>query len=109
MSANRSCDSDGYEEYFHYLQSISAVGRFYKRYLSSSILYFCARAFGPEIVEVGSGAGAGVLGAFPSHVVGLEINPFAVNYSKSIGLRASLIKEDGVFPVAGQTFDAMRS
>jgi SAM-dependent methyltransferase len=106
MSANTSGNSDGYEKYFHYLKSISTAGRLYKRYISSPILFLCARAFGRPIVEIGLGAGAGVLGAFPTRVVGLEINPFAVDYSKSIGLQASLINEDGVFPMPDGTCDA---
>ena len=46
-----------------------------------------------------------MLGAFPSHVVGLDINPFAVDYTNSIGMRASVIDRDGVFPVSDQAFD----
>jgi SAM-dependent methyltransferase len=106
MSADTNGNSDGCEEYFHYLKSISLAGRLYKRCISSPMLFRCARVFGQRIVEVGSGSGAGVLGAYPSRVVGLEINPFAVDYSKSIGLRASLIKEDGVFPMPDGSCDA---
>ncbi len=106
MSATTNRHSDGYEEYFHYLKNISALGHFYKRYISSPILFRHASSFGQRIVEVGSGSGAGVLGTFPAHVVGLEINPFAVEYCKSIGLQASLIKEDGIFPLPDGAFDA---
>jgi SAM-dependent methyltransferase len=106
MSENTSSKSDRYEDYFRYLKTISVRGRLYKRYMSSPILFICARAFGKKIVEIGSGIGSGVLGAFPSHVVGLEINPFAVDYSNKIGLHASLIKEDGIFPVADGAYDA---
>lgn len=105
MSTDTSGSSDGYEQYFNYLKNISTAGRLYKKYFSSPILFLCARAFGRRIVEVGSGAGAGVLGAFPTHVVGLEINPFAVDYSKSMGLKASLIGDDGVFPLQDGTCD----
>jgi SAM-dependent methyltransferase len=106
MSAKTSGNSDGYEKYFNYLKDISTAGRLYKRYFSSPILFLCARAFGRQIVEIGSGTGAGVLGTFPSRVVGLEINPFAVDYSKSIGLQVSLINDDGVFPMQDRTCDA---
>jgi SAM-dependent methyltransferase len=106
MNFNVDSSSDRYEEYFHYLQKITTLGRAYKRYLSSPILYLCARNFGRRIAEVGSGTGSGVLGAFPSRVVGFEINPFAVDYSNGIGLNASLIKEDGKFPAANEAFDA---
>jgi SAM-dependent methyltransferase len=91
MNTNGNPNSDGYEEYFNYLQKISWRGRIYKRYVSSSILYFCANRFGRRIAEVGSGTGSGILGAFPSRVVGLEINPFAVKYTKSIGVNALLL------------------
>jgi SAM-dependent methyltransferase len=99
-------DSSGFEEYFKYLKSISFLGRLYKRVFSSTILFSRARMFGPRILEVGSGIGSGVLGAFPSKVVGVEINPYAVNFSTSMGLHASLIKDDGSFPVADSSFDA---
>jgi SAM-dependent methyltransferase len=95
-----------FEAYYRYLKSISWTGRIYKRYFSSPLLFVCARRFGPRIVEVGSGVGSGVLGAFPSSVMGLEINPFAVEFSKSIGLCASLVNDDGSFPVEGGAFDA---
>jgi SAM-dependent methyltransferase len=105
-SNSASSKTDRFEEYFHYLRRITTRGRLYKRYVTSPILFLCSCAFGRKIVEIGSGTGSGVLGAFPSSVVGLEINPFAVDYSNNIGLRSSLIKEDGVFPVLDGSFDA---
>jgi SAM-dependent methyltransferase len=101
--------SDGlekYESYFNYLKTISFRARIYKKFFSSPILFYSARRFGLRIIEVGSGTGSGVLGAFPSCVVGIDINPFAVEYTKSIGLRASVINRDGSFPVEDGTFDA---
>ena len=98
--------SDKYENYLRYLLSISRAGRFYKRYLTSPILFGWGRIFGPRIVEVGSGAGAGILGAFPSNVIGLEINPHAVAFTQGLGLRTSLIREDGRFPLPDQAYDA---
>jgi SAM-dependent methyltransferase len=106
VSANANSDSGRYEEYFSYLKTISMGGRLYKRYVSSPILFLCARVFGRDVLEIGSGIGAGILGTFPSRVQGLEINPFAVDYSKNVGLRASLIKDDGVFPVMNEAVDA---
>jgi SAM-dependent methyltransferase len=94
-----------FESYFRYLKTISFKGRVYKRFFSSPILFFFARRFGPKVLEVGSGVGSGVLGAFPSRVMGLDINPFAVEYSKTRGLQASLIKEDGSFPMSDGAFD----
>jgi SAM-dependent methyltransferase len=97
--------SDKFESYFEYLKTISFRGRLYKKFFSSPILFFCARRFGSQILEVGSGTGSGVLGAFPSHVIGIDINPFAVEYTKSIGLRSSVIDHDGSFPVDDEAFD----
>ena len=98
--------TDSFEDYFAHLQKISFLGRVYKRFFSSPVLYFCARRFGKRVVEIGSGTGSGVLGAFPKHVQGLEINPIAVEYCKSIGLNVQLAKVDEVFPVADGAFDS---
>ena len=96
---------DRFEDYFSHLQKISFLGRVYKKFVSSPLLYLCARRFGKRIIEIGSGTGSGVLGAFPKHVRGLEINPHSVKYCKSIGLDAQLIGEDGTFPVANGAMD----
>jgi SAM-dependent methyltransferase len=95
-----------FEQYFDYLTRISLRGRVYKRLVSSPILFWCARGFGPRLAEVGSGTGAGVLGAFPARVVGFEINPLAVEYSRTNGLRAALIERGGPLPTADASFDA---
>jgi SAM-dependent methyltransferase len=97
--------ANGYESYFSHLKSISFFGRVYKRFFTSPILYFYARSFGKSILEVGSGTGSGVLGAFPKTVSGLEINPASVAYCKSRGLSAQLIDDDGIFPFADGTVD----
>jgi SAM-dependent methyltransferase len=94
-----------FEDYFSHLQKISFLGRIYKKFFSSPILYFCARRFGKRIVEIGSGTGSGALGAFSKHVQGLEINPIAVEYCKMAGLNAQLIKVDESFPVPDAAFD----
>lgn len=94
-----------YDDYFAHLQTISFAGHIYKKFISSPALYYCARRFGNRIIEIGSGTGSGVLGSFPKHVQGLEINPRAVEYCKAAGLNVQLIKEDGVFPVADGAYD----
>lgn len=99
-------NSNKFEDYFAHLTRISPLGRIYKKCVSSPILFFCARQFGRNIVEVGSGIGSGVLGAFPKYVHGLEINPIAVEYCKAAGLNAQLIGNDGTFPVVDGVFDA---
>lgn len=95
-----------FEDYFVHLQKISLLGRIYKRFFTSPMLYFCARRFGNRIVEIGSGTGSGVLGSFPKSVQGLEINPHAVEYCKANGLNVQLIAEDGLFPVTDGAYDA---
>lgn len=99
-------DADKFERYFIHLKSISLLGQVYKKYISSPILFFCARKFGSRIVEVGSGTGSGVLGSYPKDVMGLEINPYAVEHCKSMGLDVKLIGDDGMFPVQNAVFDA---
>lgn len=96
---------EGFEDYFAHLQKISFLGRAYKRYFSSPALYLCARRFGHRIIEIGSGTGSGVLGAFSKRVRGLEINPRAVEYCKAAGLNVQLIRDDGAFPVADGAID----
>jgi SAM-dependent methyltransferase len=56
-------------------------------------------------LEIGSGTGSGVLGAFPRTVSGLDINPTSVAYCLSRGLDAQLIGDDGIYPVADATVD----
>lgn len=97
--------TNDYESYFSHLKSISFLGRVYKRFFTSPILYYCARGFGKSIVEVGSGTGSGVLGAFPKTVSGMDINPASVAYCKSRGLDVQLIDDDGLFPVANGAVD----
>jgi SAM-dependent methyltransferase len=95
-----------FEDYFHHLNQISFLGKVYKKYFLSPILLLCARQFGKRVIEVGSGIGSGVLGSFPNSVQGLEINPIAVEYCKSVGLNAQLINPDGTYPIADGEFDS---
>jgi SAM-dependent methyltransferase len=92
-------------EYFSHLKQISWLGRLYKRLISSTFLFFSARRFGNNMLEVGSGTGSGLLGAFPKHVVGVEINPISVEYTRTQGLRTFLIGKNGDFPFPDCSFD----
>jgi SAM-dependent methyltransferase len=94
-----------FEDYFAHLQKTSFLGRAYKKFYASPILYFLARRFGSKIIEIGSGAGNGILGAFSKRVYGLEINPLAVRYTKAKGFNVDLIDSDGVYPVPDKSFD----
>lgn len=93
-------DSSKFKDYFAHLSEISWKGRLYKNFVSSPVLFLCARKFGRGIVEIGSGTGSGLLGRFPRHVRGLEINPISVNYCRSLGLPVELIQENAAFPIA---------
>jgi len=99
-------NTDKYEDYFAHLSNISLPGRVYKKFLSSPVLFYCARRFGNRVIEIGSGTGSGILGSFPKKVQGLEINPVAVDYCKAAGLHVQLVKDDGIFPVADGAYDA---
>lgn len=100
-----SIQSNQAENYFQHLKKISLLGRIYKRYFTSPLLYLCARRFGSKFVEVGSGTGSGMLGAYPKCVTGIDINPLAVEYAKCQGLRAQLINENGSFPFPDGSLD----
>ncbi len=94
-----------FDEYYSHLAQISTLGRVYKKYWMSRILYWNARKLGARIVEVGCGTGSGILGAYPKRVAGLDINPRSVEYCQAIGLNAHVIADDGMFPVQDQAFD----
>ncbi|NOT66645.1 MAG: class I SAM-dependent methyltransferase [Methylotenera sp.] len=95
-----------FDDYFLHLQKITFVGRIYKKFFTSPILFLCARRFGRDIVEIGSGTGNGILGAFSKRVRGLEINPISVEYCKKTGLNVDLIQADKSYPIADATIDA---
>jgi len=99
-------NSSIFQDYFERLNRISLKGRVYKKFVSSPILFLCARRFGKQIIEIGSGIGSGVLGAFPKSMQGLDINPIAVEYSKAAGLNVRLINFDGTFPITDGEFDS---
>jgi SAM-dependent methyltransferase len=95
-----------YEQYYAHLQSINRFGRFYKRYVASPVLHYQASLFGSKFAEIGCGVGSGILGAYPQHVTGFEINPMAVDYCKTINLQAHQITVDKRYPALDGEFDA---
>lgn len=95
-----------YDHYYAHLQSISRLGRYYKRYVASPILHYQASLFGSKIAEIGCGVGSGILGAYPQHCTGFEINPMAVDYCKAINLSVHQITEDERYPAQDGEFDA---
>lgn len=100
-----STSSGSFEDYYSHLTKISRLGRIYKKYCVSPLLYWNARQFGAKIVEIGCGTGSGVLGAYSRRVSGLDINPHSVDYCRAMGLDAQLIADDGAFPVLDGAFD----
>jgi SAM-dependent methyltransferase len=94
-----------FDAYFSRLQEIGVAGKIYKKLYASPILYGCARRFGARVLEVGCGIGSGVLGAFPEKVQGIDVNPRAIEYCRSLGLNASLIVGQQPFPIEDGAFD----
>lgn len=98
--------SNKYEDYFQHLKKLSFLGLVYHRLYKLPLLYLLLRRFGPRLIEVGSGIGNGVLGAFSSKIVGVDINPKAIEYCKSKGFNAQLINENGSYPFKDGAFDS---
>lgn len=94
-----------HDAYFQRLQSITWLGRIYKQHITSPYLYSRARRFGPRILEVGCGIGAGVLGAYPHTVAGADINPRAIEYCLAQGFNAHLIPADETWDIPSGSFD----
>lgn len=95
-----------HNSYFAYLQRITWLGRLYKRHVTAPCLYASARSFGPRILEVGCGIGAGVLGSYPLEVTGVDINPQAIKYCLSKGYNAQVIDADLTWDIPTGAFDA---
>ncbi|MES2503223.1 MAG: methyltransferase domain-containing protein [Pseudomonadota bacterium] len=95
-----------FDTYYAHLSEISFVGRLYKRYFVAPLLYLNARRFGRVIVEIGSGVGSGLLGAFPNKVTGLEINHHAVKYCQDKGMSVDLIEASQPYPKESGSVDA---
>jgi len=95
-----------FDDYFIHLKKLSLTGLIYHRLYKLPVLYYFARRFGSRIIEVGSGIGNGVLGAFSSKLSGLDINPHAVDYCKKQGFNAKLINDNGTYPFDNGAFDS---
>lgn len=93
------------QNYFKHLNNISLLGRIYKKYISSPIIMNRASMFGSTFLEVGAGIGSGVLGAYPTKTVGLDINVEAIEFCRKNGLISDLIDTDGKFPCKNEQFD----
>lgn len=98
-------DQDNEFEYFCRLRSILLPGLLNKRWIVAPVLKKCATKFGQKILEVGSGTGSGILGAYPDMVTGIDINPYAVEYCLKEQYKNYLIAPDGPFPFIKGSFD----
>ena len=94
-----------FDAYYLHLNQINLTGKLYKRFIVAPLLYIAARAFGKRIAEIGTGIGSGLIGAFPRTVIGLEINPSAVNYCQRHGLNVQLIHDQHPYPLANAALD----
>ncbi len=94
-----------YDDYYTHLSKISFTGKIYKKFFLAPIIYIIARVFGGKIIEIGSGIGSGLVGAFPKRTIGLEINPSAVKYCKDSGLNVQIIYENKPYPMPDKTVD----
>jgi SAM-dependent methyltransferase len=95
-----------FEKYFQHLNQISSLGKLYKRYFSSQVLYYQANKFDNDIAEIGCGTGNEILGTYPNRVVGYEINPLAVEFCKRKNLNANLINANKSYPTSDGFFSA---
>lgn len=97
--------NENFDTYYAHLSEISFVGKLYKRYFVAPLLYLNARKLGKVIVEIGSGVGSGLLGAFPNKVTGLEINHHAVKYCRDKGMLVDLIEANRPYPKESGSVD----
>ena len=91
-------DFDGY---FSYLSKRSQVGLLYRRYLLYPKLSSCLRG---KTLDIGCGIGDFL--SFRAHTIGVDINPYAVEYCKKKGLDAHVMQPDQL-PFAARTFDSV--
>lgn len=92
-------------KYFQHLRNILLPGLLNKRWIVAPVIKKCSEKFGQYILEVGSGTGSGILGAYPEKVTGIDINRYAVEYCLQKGYKAHLIEAGGLFPFESGSFD----
>jgi SAM-dependent methyltransferase len=79
---------ESYEEYFHHMQSITLKANLYRRFY----LYPRLGKFLPnKTLDIGCALGS--FQNFKKNVVGIDINPYCVDYCKSLGHQSFLYKE----------------
>ncbi len=95
-------DSD-FSTYHNYLKRESFLGFIYRRLLLYPFLRFL---LGPFFLDVGCGLGIFLSYGFKRKCLGLDVNPYNVDYIRSNGFNAKLIKPGHPFPVDNLSFPA---
>lgn len=90
-----------YISYHNYLKRESFSGFLYRRLVLYPFLRFL---LGPVFLDVGCGVGIFLSYGRKTKSIGLDINPFNVDYVNSIGLDARLINPLADFPVQMSSF-----
>ena len=94
---------DSYRDYFGYLQNQSTLGAIYRTYL----LYpFLSKQIDSTFLDVGCGVGF-FLAHGSRESVGLDVNPYCVDYVRKNGLNSELISSDGSFPLRDNSFKSV--
>ncbi len=92
-----------FQNYHSYLQDVSIVGTFYRKY----ILYpFLRLITGPIFLDVGCGIGL-FLSFGSKDSLGIDVNPFNIDTLQRNGLNARLIPASGIFPVDDESFNSI--
>ena len=88
-----------YDEYFNYLKQRSLKALLYRKFwLYPNLL----KNIKGETLDVGCGIGD--LLKYNPDIIGVDINPSAVNHCKNMGLKAQLMEKDKL-PFKSQNFD----
>lgn len=91
---------DKYAEYFAYLLRRTRIGLWYRFYWLYPLLI---RHLAGRILDVGCGIGDFL--RFHDSAIGIDINPYAVSYCRTLGLNAFLVTGNRI-PFPSQTFDS---
>lgn len=92
-------DKSDYKDYYNFLSKRSRLALYYRRFY----LYpFLSRFLSGRVLDVGCGIGDFL--KFYKQSVGVDINPWNIDYCKKRGLSTYLVK-DGRYPFENGSFD----
>lgn len=92
-------DLKSQEEYFHHLNITSWKGRLYRKYFLYPLLNFHLKG---KVLDIGCGLGSYLRSR--KNAVGIDVNPFNIDYCNSVGQKAYLFKNN--FPFEDEEFDS---